>query len=111
MGAQQQHKGMFLKHGAGGAKIFQQCHGGGTIFFCLSISPNHPSPPPLAINNERSLCQKYLRRSPSDDVFCGVPDCAGIRSFITVPYYNDVVHNEISELQIYVFRLYFINLY
>ena len=37
VGAQQQHKGMFLKHGAGGrwAKIFHQCHegGGGGIFF------------------------------------------------------------------------------
>ena len=34
VGAQQQHKGMFLKHGAGeGAKIFQQYHGGGGDFF------------------------------------------------------------------------------
>ena len=36
MGAQEQHKGTFLKHkGGGGAKIFQQCHGrgdGGAIF-------------------------------------------------------------------------------
>ena len=52
VGAQQQYKGMFLKHG-GGAKIFQQCHGGeaiflpcireggGRFFFRLSILLNH----------------------------------------------------------------------
>ena len=33
VGALQQHKGMFLKHGRGGAKFFLQCHGGGGIFF------------------------------------------------------------------------------
>ena len=33
VGALQQYKGMFLKHGRGGAKIFLQCHGGGAIFF------------------------------------------------------------------------------
>ena len=33
VGALQQHKGIFLKHGRGGAKIFLQCHGGGAIFF------------------------------------------------------------------------------
>ena len=36
VGAQQQHKGMFLKtwsRRGGGAKIFQQCNGGGNRFF------------------------------------------------------------------------------
>ena len=32
VGARQQHKGMFLKHGARGANIFQQCHGGKRFF-------------------------------------------------------------------------------
>ena len=57
VGARQQHKGMFLKQDGegGGAKIFQQCHGGGAIFpahsrgrgvfFRLSILPNPPPPP------------------------------------------------------------------
>ena len=35
VGALQQHKGMFLKHGRGGAKIFLQCHGGGGNFFSV----------------------------------------------------------------------------
>ena len=73
MGAQQQHKGMFLKHGGagGGAKIFQQCHGGagggdffpaysrggGSFFFFSPIDFAEPPPPPPdpAINNECSL--------------------------------------------------------
>ena len=34
VGAQQQHKGIIFKTwGGGGAKIFQQCHGGRAIFF------------------------------------------------------------------------------
>ena len=57
VGAQQQHKGMFLKHGVRGAKIFQKCHGGGGAiffprirkgggaFFRLSILPTTPPPP------------------------------------------------------------------
>ena len=58
------------------------------------------------------LSHKYLKRSLSDEESCGISDCAGIRSFMKVPYYNDVVHNEmISEFQIYRLRLYFINLY
>ena len=49
VGAQQQHIGMFLKHGAGGggAKIFQQCHGGGggknfpTVSWGEAFFPTH----------------------------------------------------------------------
>ena len=62
VGAQEQHKGMFLKHkGGGGAKIFQQCHGGwgggffscgfssrgGALFFLPSdFADPHPTPRP-----------------------------------------------------------------
>ena len=60
VGALQQHKGMFLKHGRGGAKFSCSVMGGGggffsrvfsrgmqwRFFFCLSILPNHPPPPP-----------------------------------------------------------------
>ena len=66
MGAQQQHKGMFLKHGVrGGQKFsnsvmrgvifFPRIHEGGGFFFRLSIL----NPPP-AINNERSLKAVFL---------------------------------------------------
>ena len=46
VGAQQKHKGMFFKHGGGGAKIFLQCHWGGGRFFRQSILPNHHHPSP-----------------------------------------------------------------
>ena len=68
VGALQQHKGMFLKHGrGGGAKIFLQCPGGGAIFsrvfsrgggrgaFFLAYWFCQTTTPPPAINNERSL--------------------------------------------------------
>ena len=59
-GAQQQHKGMFLKHGVGGGqKFFQQCHGGrgdffphiregggGAFFFAYRFCRTTPPPPP-----------------------------------------------------------------
>ena len=59
VGALQQHKGMFLKHGRGGAKIlscsvmeggqffsrvFSKGGGGGALFFGLLILPNHHPP-------------------------------------------------------------------
>ena len=59
VGVQQQHEGMFLKHGAGGgAKIFQQFHGrgrffsrvfargGGLFFFACRFYQTTTSPPP-----------------------------------------------------------------
>ena len=57
VGAQQQHKGMFLKHGVGGGPKFSNSVMGeaiffpcirerGAIFFPLSILPKPSSPPP-----------------------------------------------------------------
>ena len=68
VGAQQQHKDMFLKHGVGGGEgqkfsnsvmggaiFFPHNHEEGGFCFCLSILPNHPPLPLPAIHNERSL--------------------------------------------------------
>ena len=53
VGAREQHKGMFLKHKGVGAKIFQQCHGGGIFFPCILegggtffLPIDLPNPPP-----------------------------------------------------------------
>ena len=65
--AQQQHKGMFLKHGWRGGKNFPtvSCGGGDDFFPAYSrgggggggalFEPPPPTPYPGAINNERSL--------------------------------------------------------
>ena len=60
VGAQKQHKGMFfLKHGGGGCKIFQQCHGGRFFsgVFARGGGGAQFCPPPPAINNEHSLIE------------------------------------------------------
>ena len=58
VGALQQHKGMFLKHGRGGGQkfscsvmgggdffpVYSRGGGGGALFFGLLILPNHHSP-------------------------------------------------------------------
>ena len=60
--AQQQHKGMFLKHGGGeggGAKVSNSVIGGALFFLPIDFAepplPPPPPPPPPAINNECSL--------------------------------------------------------
>ena len=60
MGEQQNHKGMFVKHGGrGGAKLFLQCHGGkGATFTPFILGRGElffAKPPPPAINNELNL--------------------------------------------------------